>query len=109
MTLASQDVSGMLSLLNELLGPLPQPDAPSKLEQRANAVGMIEVIRTWQAQDEAPPATEAEIRQFFTPEEITRFSEETGLSDLATMNMLQNLLPRCVRRRALHQPFARRA
>ncbi|KXV77655.1 alpha/beta hydrolase family protein [Acetobacter cerevisiae] len=105
MTLASKDVSGMLSVLNDLLGPVPQPNAPSKLEQRASAAGMIDVIRGWQAQDNAPPATEAEIKQFFTPEELTQFSNETGLSDTATLSMLQTLLPRCVRRRALHEPF----
>lgn len=107
MTLASQDVSGMLSILNDLLGPVPRPDAPSKLEQRACAADMIQVIRTWQAQDNAPPATEAEIRQFFTPEELVQFSNETGLSEPATLSMLQKLLPRCVRRRALHEPFTR--
>lgn len=109
MTLASKDVSGMLSVLNDLLGPVPQPDAPSKLEQRASAAGMIDVIRNWQVQDDAPPATEAEIQQFFTPEELTQFSNETGLSDTATLSMLQTLLPRCVRRRALHEPFALRS
>ncbi|MFT9063129.1 MAG: hypothetical protein ABF430_04905 [Acetobacter persici] len=107
MTLASQDVSGMLSLLNDLLGPVPRPDAPSKLEQRASAAGMIDVIRLWQRQDDAPAATEEEIRQFFTEEELIRFSNETGLSATATLSMLQTLLPRCVRRRALHEPFTR--
>nr|WP_298795037.1 YidB family protein [uncultured Acetobacter sp.] len=105
MTLASQDVSGMLSVLNDMLGPVPKPDVSSKLETRASAAGMIETIRLWQKQDDAPPATEAEIRQFFTPDELDQFSHQTGLSNPATLNMLQTLLPKCVRRRALHQPF----
>lgn len=40
--------SGLLSALNEVLGPVPTPDHPSKLEQRAEAMGMISTIRRWQ-------------------------------------------------------------
>lgn len=109
LTFAKQDESGLLSLLNDLLGPLPAPDHPSMLEQRARAVGMIDTIRYWQGADQAGPATELEIRQFFTPAELERLSEETGLSELATFAMVRELLPRCVRRRALHGPFAQSA
>ncbi|GAN59268.1 hypothetical protein [Acetobacter cibinongensis] len=106
LTFATQDESGLLSLLNDILGPLPQPGHPSKLERRAEHVEMLPVIRGWQAQDKAAPATEEQIRQFFTPEELATLSKETGLSETATMSMVQELLPRCVRRRALHEPFA---
>ncbi|MFT8590719.1 MAG: hypothetical protein ABF746_05795 [Acetobacter orientalis] len=109
LTFAKQDESGLLSLLNDLLGPLPQPDHPSMLEQRARAVGMIDTIRYWQGADKAGPATEVEIKQFFTPDELERLSEETGLSEQATLAMVRELLPRCVRRRALHEPFAQSA
>lgn len=107
LTFAQQDESGLLSLLNDLLGPLPEPDHPSLLEQRARAVGMSDTIRHWQQAEKAGPATEVQIRQFFTPDELERLSEETGLSGAATLAMVRALLPRCVRRRALHQPFAR--
>lgn len=104
-TQAKQNESGLLSVLNDLLGPVPKPGAPSKLQQRAAAVGMEDLIRLWQTQDDAPAATEEEIRQFFTQAELDNVSNETGLSDQATLSMLQTLLPTCVRRRALHQPF----
>ncbi|MCG4255312.1 hypothetical protein [Acetobacter senegalensis] len=61
LTFAKQDESGLLSVINDILGPVPQPDHPSKLEERASAAGMIDVIRYWQATDKAPPATEEEI------------------------------------------------
>ncbi|WP_256940570.1 hypothetical protein [Acetobacter indonesiensis] len=100
LTFAKQDESGLLSVINDILGPVPQPDHPSKLEERASAAGMIDVIRYWQATDKAPPATEEEIRQFFIPSELTSISDQTGLSEDATMSMLRELLPRSVRRRA---------
>lgn len=107
LTFATQDESGLLSLLNDLLGPLPERDSPSMLEQRARAVGMIDIIRHWQRTEKAGPATEEEIKQFFTPAELQRLSVETGLSEQATLAMVCALLPRCVRRRALHEPFQR--
>ncbi len=96
--------SGLLSALNEVLGPVPAPDRPSKLEQRAEAMGMISTIRRWQTAPHSPPASEAEVRGFFLQEELDWFSEQTGLSDTATMHIIRRLLPRCVRLRALHDP-----
>ena len=103
-TAATFDKSGMLTALNEVLGPIPRPDRPSKLEQRAQAAGMIGTIRRWQAAPKSPPATEREVRTFFLPEELDRFSEQTGLTDTATLRMVRRLLPICVRLRAIHDP-----
>ncbi|MFT8541307.1 hypothetical protein [Acetobacter sp.] len=101
---ATGDRSGLMTALNEVLGPVPRPDLPSKLEKRAQAMGMISTIRRWQSAPHSPPATEAEVRGFFLQEELDWFSEQTGLSDLATMKMIRKMLPQCVRLRAIHDP-----
>ncbi|GBQ34173.1 hypothetical protein GOB83_03130 [Acetobacter fabarum] len=101
---ATGDKSGLMTALNEVLGPVPRPDLPSKLEKRAQAMGMISTIRRWQSAPHSPPATEAEVRGFFLQEELDWFSEQTGLSDLATMKMIRKMLPQCVRLRAIHDP-----
>ncbi|CEF42792.1 hypothetical protein ASN_3567 [Acetobacter senegalensis] len=107
LTFATQDESGLLSVINDILGPVPQPDHPSKLEERAEAAGMIDVIRYWQTTDKARSATPEEIQRFFTKSELDSISEQTGLSEEATMSMMCELLPRCIRRRALHMSFTR--
>ncbi|CEF57199.1 hypothetical protein [Acetobacter ghanensis] len=101
---ATLDRSGLLTALNEVLGPVPRPDQPSKLEKRAQAMGMTDTIRRWQSAPNSAPATEEEVRGFFLQEELDWFSEQTGLSDLATMKMIRRMLPQCVRLRALHDP-----
>lgn len=101
---AKFDRSGLLTALNEVLGPVPRPDHPSKLEKRAQAMGMIDTIRRWQSAPHSPPATEEEVRGFFLQEELDWFSEQTGLSDLATMKIIRKILPQCVRLRAVHDP-----
>ncbi|WP_102323805.1 hypothetical protein [Komagataeibacter saccharivorans] len=101
LTGALGDRSGAVSVLNDILGPLPAPDHPSMLENRAEAQGMLPLIRTWQAQDNPEPADESTIHALFKPVEIERFSTQTGLSGIAAMQILREVLPIAVRHRAL--------
>jgi len=45
-------------------------------------------------------ASESTIRALFLPDELARFSRETGLSDAAVISILRELLPACVGIRA---------
>ncbi|MFT9165824.1 MAG: hypothetical protein ABF504_12175, partial [Komagataeibacter saccharivorans] len=87
LTGALGDRSGAVSVLNDILGPLPAPDHPSMLENRAETQGMLPLIRTWQAQDNPEPADESTIHALFKPVEIERFSTQTGLSGIAAMQI----------------------
>jgi len=71
------------------------------LENRAETQGMLPLIRTWQAQDNPEPADESTIHALFKPVEIERFSTQTGLSGIAAMQILREVLPIAVRHRAL--------
>ncbi|GAB6968577.1 hypothetical protein JCM25156A_26150 [Komagataeibacter kakiaceti JCM 25156] len=101
LTGALGDRSGAMSVLNDILGPLPAPGHPSMLEQRAEAVGMLPLIRAWQEQDNPEPADESTVHALFRPVEIDRFSTQTGLSGMAAMKILREVLPLTVRHRAL--------
>lgn len=99
------DKSTLLTLLNELLGPVTRPDRPSKLDQRAHAAGLMDTINHWRASPHGALATRAEIRQLFTRAELMEFSEHSGLSGLALLSVFCELLPDCVRIRADNNPF----
>ncbi|GAN55147.1 hypothetical protein [Tanticharoenia sakaeratensis] len=97
---ARTDHSGLLSILNQIMGHLPAPGAPSTLEQRAEPHGLIPELRRWQAGEPGVYASESTIRTLFHPDELARFSRETGLSPPAVMDILRELVPACVRIRA---------
>ncbi|MBV1829690.1 hypothetical protein HNW77_01540 [Komagataeibacter sp. AV436] len=102
LTGAQGDRSGALSVLNDILGPLPAPDEPSMLEHRAEEAGMLPLIRSWQEHDKAPHADESTIQALFRPTELERFSTQTGLSQQAAMKILREMLPSAIRHRALN-------
>ncbi|ARW15752.1 hypothetical protein KOEU_35330 [Komagataeibacter europaeus] len=102
LTGAQGDRSGALSVLNDILGPLPAPDEPSMLEHRAQEQGMLPLIRTWQERDNTSVADESTIHALFKPAELQRFSSQTGLSERAAMNILRDLLPSAIRHRAIN-------
>ena len=101
LTGAQGDRSGVLSVLNDILGPLPAPEHPSMLENRAETAGLLPTIRAWQDNDTPAPADEGTIRALFRPVELERFSTQTGLSEPAAMNILREMLPAAVRHRAV--------
>ncbi|WP_228391537.1 hypothetical protein [Komagataeibacter medellinensis] len=109
LTGAHGDRSGALSVLNDILGPLPAPEHPSMLENRAEAVGLLPVIHAWQIHDKSPPTDEETIHTLFHPAELARFSTQTGLSELAAMNILREMLPTAVRHRAVTAQASRAA
>ncbi|MCE2563627.1 YidB family protein [Komagataeibacter sp. FNDCF1] len=109
LTGAQGDRSGALSVLNDILGPLPAPEHPSMLENRAEDAGMLPVIRAWQEHDQNPPTDESTIHALFRPAEIERFSTQTGLSEPAAMNILREMLPMAIRHRAVTAQASRSA
>jgi len=109
LTGAQGDRSGALSVLNDILGPLPAPEHPSMLENRAEAAGLLPTIRAWQEHAQSQPADEATIHALFRPAELERFSTQTGLSEPAAMNILREMLPTAVRHRAVTAQASRAA
>jgi len=99
---ARSDHSGLLSSINDVLGPLPAPGKPSILELRAERAGVLDMLRVWQhtAEKDKLRAPQDTIRVLFHPDEIRRFSTETGLSHPAVIDILTEMLPQCVHIRA---------
>ncbi|MBO1326873.1 hypothetical protein OQ496_03490 [Acetobacter suratthaniensis] len=99
------NTSALLTVLNEVLGPVPRPDRPSKLDRRARAAGMLETLLRWRESQQNAYATPKEIRALVTRTELMAFSEHTGLSGLDLQKAVSELLPHCIRIRAHNNPF----
>lgn len=102
---APLNTSALLTVLNEVLGPVARPDRPSKLDQRAHAAGMMDTLHRWRENQQDATATPAELRALVTRTELSAFSEHTGLSGLALQRAVCELLPHCIRIRAHNNPF----
>ncbi|MFT8368362.1 MAG: hypothetical protein ABF888_08500 [Acetobacter papayae] len=102
---APLNTSALLTVLNEVLGPVARPDRPSKLDQRARAVGMMDTLHRWRETRQDAVATPAEVRALVTRAEMNAFSEHTGLSGLVLQSAVCELLPHCIRIRAHNNPF----
>ncbi|POF63822.1 hypothetical protein CFR73_02085 [Novacetimonas maltaceti] len=103
LTGATGDQSGLITVLNEILGPITRKDQPTRLEARSRTPEIMDMVSHWQVQDRPGPTTEAVIHALFSPEEIRRFSDETGLSAPAAMEILKDIVPLCARDRKKRQ------
>jgi uncharacterized protein YidB (DUF937 family) len=103
--IAPLNTSALLTVLNEVLGPVPRPDRPSKLGRRARAAGMLDTVRHWQEMQQDATATQQEVRALITRAELRIISEHTGLYGLPLLKVVSELLPHCVRIRAHNNPF----
>lgn len=97
--------STLLTILNEILGPLPRPNHPSKLGRRARAAGILDTVHHWQKMQQDATATQQEVRALITRAELRIISEHTGLSGLHLLKVVSERLPHCVRIRAHNNPF----
>ena len=99
------NTSALLTVLNEVLGPVPRPDRPSKLDRRARAAGMLDTLLRWRESQQDACATPKEIRELVTRTELMACSEHTGLSGLDLQKAVSELLPHCIRIRAHNNPL----
>lgn len=99
------NTSALLTILNEVLGPVPRPNHPSKLGRRARATGMLDTVRHWQEMQQDATATQQEVHALITRAELRIISEHTGLSGPHLLKVVRELLPHCVRIRAHNNPF----
>lgn len=103
LTGATGDQSGLITVLNEMLGPITRKDQPTRLETRSRTPYVFDAVSQWQERDNPAPTTESMIHALFSPEEIRKFSEETGLSSPAAMEILKVIVPLCARDRKKRQ------
>ncbi|RBM09736.1 hypothetical protein [Novacetimonas cocois] len=103
LTGATGDHSGLITVLNEILGPITRKDQPTRLEARSKTPEVFDTVSQWQQQDKPPATTESMIRTLFSDAEIRRFSDETGLSAPAAMEILKVIVPLCARDRKRRQ------
>lgn len=93
---ATDDKSGLASAVISYMGA-EESAGRQQVRERARHAGLADKMHRWEHERTPAHATESEVIALLTPEEIDRFSAQTGLSRPATLSALKEILPNACR------------
>ena len=93
---ARDDKSGLSSAVLSYMGA-EESAGRQQVRERARHAGLADKLHRWEHETMPAHATEDEVTSLLTPEEIDRFSAQTGLSRPATLAALTEILPNACR------------
>ncbi|GBR02507.1 hypothetical protein [Acetobacter oeni] len=96
LTAAADDKSGLSSAVIDYMGG-EDSVGRRQIRERAERAGLGDTLRRWEHESLPHGGTEEMVPALLTPEEIDRFSAQTGLSRPATVAALAEILPNACR------------